>query len=364
MTSLPTGRLLISISAFAALAILPVACGDGGGGEDADSQRALDRVSLSQHNVKSGELDLKFGLRVRQYDEADGKEGGSVNVEVSGPFESQGPNRAPKFDFNVAGGYHNFNPAGEGDFSFAGGLVSTGDAGFVNFAVTDYQMDPKVFDAGIYQMDPTVFALFKAVLGINSPRSRLTNLGGGSLLGALGIKDPKPLLIFISNAQLPKALASKDAVSLLTNLSIERDVDVGGTSTTHVSGDLDLEKTADALVTPLTGGESSKPPSPSQLDQFKSEIKGFIKQAHFDFYSDNDNHMLRRFEVNFALSGVSVKRVDFNLDVTLGSVNKPQTIEVPSNAKPLADARCVLSPICPWLVRLRKSYPALQGLGD
>jgi hypothetical protein len=318
MTSLPTGRLLISISAFAALAILPVACGDGGGGEDADSQRALDRVSLSQHNVKSGELDLKFGLRVRQYDEADGKEGGSVNVEVSGPFESQGPNRAPKFDFNVAGGYHNFNPAGEGDFSFAGGLVSTGDAGFVNFAVTDYQMDPKVFDAGIY----------------------------------------------ISNAQLPKALASKDAVSLLTNLSIERDVDVGGTSTTHVSGDLDLEKTADALVTPLTGGESSKPPSPSQLDQFKSEIKGFIKQAHFDFYSDNDNHMLRRFEVNFALSGVSVKRVDFNLDVTLGSVNKPQTIEVPSNAKPLADARCVLSPICPWLVRLRRSYPALQGLGD
>ncbi|MEK6250656.1 MAG: hypothetical protein AABM43_01725 [Actinomycetota bacterium] len=294
-------RLLFAFSILAVLATALVACGGGGGGGGGeDPQKVLDQTfSSNNESVKSGDLSLKFNADVT------GSQGGTLNAELSGPFENQGSNQVPKLDFKVkadlSGSKQNFN--------FDGGLISTGDSAFVNYKGTDYQVDQTLFDQ------------LKQTVQTSSAQQGQNKQSAGAVLKQLGISNPK---------------------DLLTNLKNDGTADVEGTSTNHISGDLDINKTVDALKSALSsasalgalGGASTQLPSASQLDQVKSAIK----TAHFDLYSGQDDHILRRLTINLSIeppSG-STKKVDLTFDLTLGKVNEPQTITPPSGAKPFS----------------------------
>jgi hypothetical protein len=293
-------RLLFAISALVALATTLVACGGGGGGGGEDPNKVLDQTfSSSLPVVKSGDLTEKLNI------ESSGAQASTIDAELSGPFESQGEGKPSKLDLDVK-----LDVSGPGqNFNFDGGLISTGNAAFVNYKGADYEAPSSLLDQ---------FKSFTqaqtALQGQNQTAKRLLDL--------LGIKDPK---------------------SLLTNLKNEGEADVEGTSTNHISGDLDVGKTVDALKNALRnasaiaalGGSASQLPSPDQLDR----VTGAIKQAHFDLYSGKDDHLLRRLTVVVSIeppSG-SVKKVDVSFDYSLGKVNEPQTIEPPSNAKPFSE---------------------------
>jgi hypothetical protein len=292
-------RLLFATSAVL-LATTLVACGGGGGGGGEDPNKVLDQTfSSSIPPVKSGDLGLKLTAK------ASGKQAGNLNLELSGPFESQGVGKAQKLDVRVK-----VDASGQGqNISFDGGLISTGTAAFVNYKGSDYQAPPSLLDQ--FQ---SVTQAQAALQGQNQAVQRL--------LQVLGIKDPK---------------------SLLTNLKNEGDADVEGTSTNHISGDLDVNKTVDTLKSALRsasaiaalGGSTTQLPSLQQLDQFKSAIK----RAHFDLYSGKDDHILRRLTVVVSIeppSG-SIDKIDVDFDYSVGKVNEPQTIEAPSNAKPFSE---------------------------
>jgi hypothetical protein len=295
-------RLLFAISTLAVIATALVACGGGGGGGGGeDPQKVLDQTfSSNNESIKSGDLSLKFNVDVS------GSKGGTLNAELSGPFESQGSNQIPKLDFNVtadlSGSSQNFN--------FQGGLISTGDAAFVSYKGADYQVPASLFNQ------------YKQLVQQAGAQQTGHQQSAGALLKQLGISDPK---------------------DLLTNLSNDGESDVEGITTNHISGDLDVNKAVDALKQALTGasalgalgGSSTQLPSASQLDQVKSAIK----TAHFDLYSGKDDHILRRLTINLSIvppSSSSVDKVDLTVDVTLGKVNEPQTITAPSGAKPLS----------------------------
>jgi hypothetical protein len=297
-------RLLFAFSVLAVLATALVACGGGGGGGGEDPQKVLDQTfSSDNESVKSADVSVKFNAN------ASGSKGGTIDAQLSGPFESQGDNQLPKFNFTAK-----LNESGSvGSTNFEGGLASTGDAGFVNYKGSDYEVPASVFD-----QIKTSFAQASGQQGQNKQSA-------GALLEQLGISSPQ---------------------DLLTNVKDEGDADVEGTSTNHISGDLDLGKTIDALKSALTnasalgalGGSSTQLPSASQLDQVKSAIK----TAHFDLYSGKDDHILRRLTINLSIvppAGTSpgVDKVDLTLDISLGGVNESQTITAPSNAKPLSD---------------------------
>jgi hypothetical protein len=298
-------RLLFAISAFAALAAALVACGGGGGGGgSADPNKVLDETfSSSNPTVKSGDLDIKLDVDVS------GSQGGTVKAELSGPFQSQGSGKVPKLDFDV-----NASVEGGGqNFDFNGALISTGDAAFVNYKGSDYQVDQSVFDQ-----------LKQGIEQAGAQQSQQRQQSTGELLKQLGIKNPK---------------------DLLTNLKSEGTADVEGTETDHISGDLNVDKTVAALKNVVAsasalgslGGTGTQLPSASQLDQVKSAIK----TAHFDLYSGQDDHILRRLTVTLGIepragSAQGVDRIDLTFDLSIGKVNEPQTITAPSNPKPFS----------------------------
>jgi hypothetical protein len=294
-------RLFIAISLFAALAAALVACGGGGGGGGGeDPNKVLDQTFGAGHQaVKSADLSLKLSVS------ATGSQGGSFTASVSGPFESEGKGKVPKLDIDVTA-----NGSGNGqNISFDGGLISTGDAAYVSYKGTDYQVSP------------ALFAQYKQLLQQTASQQQGNQSTPGQLLKQLGIENPK---------------------DLLTNLKNDGTADVEGTTTDHISGDLDVGKLVDSLKNALSGasalgalgGNTSQLPSPAQLDQ----VKGAIKTAHFDLYSGQDDHTLRRLTLQISVEPPSgtTKKLDLSFDLTLGKVNESQTISAPTNAKPFA----------------------------
>jgi hypothetical protein len=294
-------RLLFVACALAVLATGLVACGggdDNGGGEN--PQTVLDQTfSGDNEKVTSGDLDLSVKVDVT------GKDGGSFDASLSGPFENEGENKVPKLDLEVSA-----NGSGGGqDFNFNGGLTSTGDAAFVNYKGTDYEVDKSIFDRFKTQIE-------------SATGQQQSQQGFGEFFKQLGIDDPK---------------------SLLTNLSNDGTDDVEGTETNHISGDVDVAKAVDSIKGLLSsasllqqlGGSSANLPSADQLDQ----VKDAVKEAHFDIYSGTDDHILRRLTIAVSIEPPSgtTDKVDLNFDFTLGGVNESQTIEAPSNPKPFRD---------------------------
>ena len=296
-------RLLIATSVLAVLCTALVACGSSSSSES--PQQVIDKTFGSGHG-KITSADLNLSLKA----DASGPQGGTVDASLTGPFESQGSGNLPKLAIQVS---LNASDASTGKkTNFDGGLTSTGDAAYVNYKGSDYKVPG------------TIVSQIKAALQQTSSQQGQQQQSPGALLKQLGINN---------------------VTDLLTNLKDEGDTDVEGTSTSHVSGDVDVGKLVDDLKSAVTGasalgalgGSVPKLPSASQLDQ----VKGAIKTAHFDLYSGKDDHILRRLTITLSIvppagQGNGVNKVDLTFDITLGKVNESQTINAPSGAKPLS----------------------------
>lgn len=282
-------RNLLALAALLALATALAACGGGGdnGGGGEDPQKVLDETFSPNAKLESADVDASFSIDV------EGDNGGHFEASLSGPIDGHG-NGIPKFDLTA-------KASGEGggqNIDFEGGLISTGDAGYVSYQGTDYQLSPQVF------------GFVKQVFENAQQQSPSQQPSG-----------------------LPKIK------SFLTNLTDEGTDDVEGTETNHVSGDVDVQKLVDVLK-PFAeragslGAAGAQVPSPAQLDQ----LAQILKDASFDLYSGTDDHLLRKLDLNFDLEQPGGPgKVTIGLDITLGSVNEPQTVEAPSNPKPLND---------------------------
>ena len=281
-------RNLLALAALVALALAFAACGgggDSGGGEN--PQKVLDETFSPNSKLESADVDASISFNV------EGANGGHFDASLTGPIDGRGQG-VPKFDLTA-------KASGEGggqSIDFDLGLISTGDAGYVSYNGTDYNLGPQVF---------------------------------GFLKQIIANAQQQP--------QAKQQSGVPDIKSFLTDLSDEGTDDVEGTETNHISGAVDVQKLVDTLK-PLAsragalGAAGAQIPSPAELDQ----LTHVLKNATFDLYSGTDDHLLRRLTLNFDLQqpGGSGKAT-IALDNTLGSVNEAQTIEAPSSSKPLSD---------------------------
>jgi hypothetical protein len=131
---MPSRLRFTFLLALIALAFGLVACGgdDGGDAASEDVDTLLEETFSGDKNVDSGNLTLKLEINAQGGDLQ-----GPVTVSLSGPFQSEGDNELPKFDFDLS-----FEGAGQ---SFSAGATSTGDKGFVNFQGTDYAVTDQIF---------------------------------------------------------------------------------------------------------------------------------------------------------------------------------------------------------------------------
>jgi hypothetical protein len=241
--------------------------------------------------VDSGKLDLKINLDVKSSSSQQLQ--GPITLSLSGPFQSQGKGKLPKFDMDAA-----FEGGGQ---NFKAGLASTGTKAFVNFQGTEYAVSDEVFQQ------------FKK--GYEQAQQQNKDQGGQSL-ATLGI-DPQ---------------------KWLTNAKNEGETQVGDTDVIKITGDVDVNKLLDDVNTALEKVRSLGVQGSAQLpekltDAQKKQAADAIKDLNVEIYTGKDDSTLRRMVVNMNIDdGKDSGSLKF--DVSLTDLNEDQDISEPSNAKP------------------------------
>ncbi len=295
-------RFLSVLAILAALSVVLGACGGGSGKSGESPETVLEEATLQ--GIESGNIDLSLGIK------APGSEGGNLDVSLSGPFQGEGKGSLPQLDMNATA---------KGDFKgrnidFSGGLVLLPNTAFVNYHGTEYEVDP------------TTFSFVESALA-QAQRE------GGAETGADGV------------AACQEEFGSLKVADFLENGSNEGSADVGGTSTTKVSGDLDVSGAIDSVLEVVEShacqaqlAAAGPLPSKSEVDKAKSQVGNAVKSAHVDVYVGDDN-IVRQISAQLELEpqngGKGPKSVEIELDLKLTGVNEEQTISAPANAKPL-----------------------------
>jgi len=295
-------RILALFATLAAMATLFAACGGGddeggGGSSDADPQQLVEGASLK--GVKSGELDI--AMRV----DAEGDEGGQIEVNLSGPFEAGSQTELPQLEFTVEA-----SGAAQGeDINFDGGLTLLTDRAFIDYEGT------------AYEVDPTTYGFLKS--GFEQAQQR----GGEEDITAC-----------------QKAAEGIKFSQFADNLENEGEADVEGTSTTKVSGDLNVSGGVDALIQltedPACSSqlEAAGPLPIGELEEAKGELSEAIKQAHVDLYVGEDDIVRKMVaDLTIAPAEAADEKVELDFEITLSGVNEEQSFSSPSDAKPLED---------------------------
>lgn len=292
-------RIFALFAILAALATTFAACGggddDNGGGGSDDPQQVVENASLE--GVKSGELDMSLHVN------AEGKDGGEVDVTLSGPFEEGAKGELPQADFSLL-----VDGSAEGEeLEFEGGLTLLTDRAFVNY------------DGTHYEVDPTTFGF------LTSAFEQAQQQGGEEDITAC-----------------QKAAEGIEFSQFADNLKSEGAADVEGTSTTKVSGDLNVSGGIDALIklteNPACASqlEQAGPLPLSELEEAKGELSKAIEKAHIDLYVGEDD-IVRKMAMELAIAppDAAGEKVEMEMEITLSGVNEEQSFTEPKGAKPL-----------------------------
>jgi hypothetical protein len=283
------------------LAVLGLAllAGCGGGGEKASSATPVDQLLQQTFSgdkqVKSGVLDLSLRLDPQGSSQL----GGPFSLRLTGPFESQGKGKLPKFALAAT-----VDGAGQ---NLAAGVTSTVDKGFVSFQGTDYVVTD------------SVWSQFRK--GYEQSQAQASQKQGQSL-SALGI-DPRRWLTHPTNAG---------------------DAKVGDDDVVRITGGVDVGKLLDDVNTLLEkgralGGSATKSIPNKLTAQQKQQAVQAIRSPSVEIDTGRDDSILRRALVRFGVdvpktASSAAQSARVSLDLKLTSLNESQDISAPANAKP------------------------------
>jgi hypothetical protein len=288
-------RILALFATVAALASLLAACG-GSDRSSEDPQQVVESATLK--GVESGELKMKLEVS------SQGKEAGNLDVEVSGPFQQGAKGELPELAIQASA---KGNAQGE-PVDFEGGLTLLSDRAFVEYEGQEYEVDPTTFGF------------------VRSAFERAQQQGGaesGDVTACQQAAEGIGFSQFFENAEN------------------EGSADVEGTSTTKVSGDLDVSGAVDALIKLTEDPACAKQLEAAgklplgELEAAKGELSSAIKKAHVELYVGDDD-IVRKFAAELTVEPKgSHESVEVDLEVSLAKVNESQSISAPSGAQPL-----------------------------
>ena len=292
-------RILALFAVLTAMASVFAACGSSSdsSSSDEDPQKVIENAGLE--GVKSGNLDLSLHAT------SEGKEGGNVEVSLSGPFEAGAKGELPQLEMSAEAS----GSVGGEDLDFEGGLTVLTDRAFVNYEGTDYEVDP------------TTFGFVKAALEQAQQQE-------GSESGDI--------------TACQKAAEGIKFSQFAEELVNDGSVDVDGTSTTKVSGDVNVAGGIDAVIQltedPACSSqlEAAGPLPLGELEEAKGELSKVVKKAHIDLYVGDDD-IVRKVAVELTIQpqDAAHEKVELELELSLAGVNEEQSFSAPSDAKPL-----------------------------
>lgn len=291
-------RTLVLLATVAALALFVAACGGGSdSGSSEDPQQVIDQATLK--GIESGNLDL--ALKVN----AEGEEGGNFDVSLSGPFQAGAKGALPEADLEAS-----VHGEAEGErLDFEGGITLLADRAYIGYEGEEYEVDP------------TTFGFVKS----GFEQAQQEGSGEGS-----------------EGKACQEAAAAVEIGDLVENMTNNGGVDVDGTQTTEISGDLNVKGAIDQIIN-LTENpacsaqlEAAGPLPLGELEQAKNELVGAVKKAHVSVFVGEDDNIVRKVAADLTVEPQdSTDKIEIDFELTLGEVNEEQTISAPGQAKPL-----------------------------
>lgn len=289
-------RIFALFAALAAMASIFAACGGGDDSGGEDPQKVVENASLE--GVKSGAFDLSMNVT------AEGDEGGEFDVSLSGPFQAGGKGELPQVELTAEA---EGSAQGE-DIDFDGKVTLLQDRGFIEYEGTPYEVDPTT-----YGFLTSAFEQAQQQQGSEADVTACQEAAEGIKFGQFA-----------------------------DNLEDEGSEDVDGTSTTKVSGDLNVDGAIDAVVKltedPACSSqlEAAGPLPLSELEEARGELSKAIKKSHVEI-AVGDDDIIRKFALELAIEPPQAKgeKVELEMELTLSGVNEEQSFSEPDNAKPL-----------------------------
>jgi hypothetical protein len=270
-----------------------------GGDDDDDAARSadvntlLDETFSGERNIDSGQVDLKLAVE---------SQGGNVNADLEGPFQSAGDRTLPRFQLTAT--------LTGPDLDYDLGVTSTGDEGFVSLQGTDYAVSKPVFDQ------------FKA----GYEQAQQQGAQDDQSLASLGI-DPR---------------------QWLTDARVAGESDVGGTETIKITGGVDvpklLEDVNEALEQARSLGLQGSEDIPERLSQEQiQQVEQAIRNLSVEIHTGADDRILRRLVIALDIQAPEGTEVAgsgsaaVRLDLSLLEVNEDQEIEAPDDPRPFEE---------------------------
>jgi hypothetical protein len=321
----------VAAAALVAASVALAACGGSGGKSGESPQTVLDEATLQ--GIESGDIDLSLGVK------AQGAEGGNLDVSLSGPFQGEGKGSLPQLDMSAKAK----GSLGGKNVDFEGGLVLLPNTAFVNYEGIEYEVDP------------TTFSFVESAL-------KQAQREGGAETGSQGV------------AACQEEFGKLKVADFIENADNEGSADVGGTSTTKVSGDLDVPGAIDSVLEVVESqacrsqlAAAGPLPSTAEIEKAKGEIESSLKAAHVSIYVGDDD-IVRRIEAQLQIEpkggGSGPQKVELEIDLKLTGVNEEQTISAPSGAKPLSKLFLKLGVNPIELLGLLQGEEGGEGLGE
>jgi hypothetical protein len=306
-------RTLLAILALAIPTLAISACG----GDDDESPDDVVQATLSNdEGVSSGVLSMSLN--------ASAGGAGSFEASLEGPFQSDpdAPTALPQLDWDAS-------LSGEGlgqSQSFDGGLVVTEDNAFVEYQGETYEVGTKTFGS------------FKESFEETAAQSDADDESAGASFSEACVQALE------SQGGDASVCDEIDVNSWFTNLSNEGTEDIEGTESVHISGDLDLARMLEDFVKIGAAGPENAGVDPSQIEAGLDQINDAIDDASFDLYSSEDANQLTGLDFDLSIDASSlgatpipIETVDVGFNLRIGDLNAEQTIEAPTDAKPLED---------------------------
>jgi hypothetical protein len=277
--------LLVALASVAALALS--ACG---GGDDSGDAKSLLSDGFSKPIPKAN-LSLDLSARVdgvAQLSEP-------VTFKMTGPYESRGRNKVPKFDLDV-------NVAGGGQ-TFTGSLASTGTNAWIGFQGQNYEIGEDVIRQAEQNGQQT------------QPQNQLKQAG----------VDPK---------------------NWITDAKEDGEEDVAGAATTKVTGGIDVEKMLNDLNTIVEkGGQATGQATQKLTPEQIAQIKGAVKDPTFEAFVAKDDKTIRRFTTTIDFTVPEAQRTQtqgatggqVKFSIQFANVGQPAQVTPPTDARPLSE---------------------------
>lgn len=288
----------------------------GCGGDDTagvDLQQVIDETFAGDKDVNSADIDLSISVS------AEGEQGGTFDASLSGPVQGE-EDEFPQFDLTGT-----LNAEGGGQsIDFEGGLISTGDAAFVSYQGSDYEVPAQLFEQIKRAYELSAQQAQQQQDGLSPSESFRQGCEQG--LTQAG-----------ASPESAAEACEIDFQSWLTNLSDEGFEDVEGTETIHIHADANV----DQIVSDFTDLASAVPGGQIPTAQIE-QVEEAITEASIDVFSGEEDRILRGLDLGLTIEppeelGAGLDSVTIDFSLRLGGVNEPQTIEAPEDAQSLDD---------------------------